>query len=94
MEKFKNLTVATSKYKSWDKEKSSFTNIWTLLQGHHDGTGAIKYSIKLNDWMTNILRSALWQDFNWWINCFDVDEDKKKTVDEKIAEENQDPLPF
>lgn len=84
-----NLSATTSTYQKWTETKYRNTDFWTLFLNEEKNT----MTIKLSDVMTNVLRTALWIDFEWWINVRPIkpkDEEKAKTV----IEEDKDDLPF
>ncbi len=84
-----NLSATTSTYKKGTETKYRNADFGTMFYNEDKKT----YSIKLSDVMTNVLKTALGFDFEWWIQVRKIKPKDEAKKNEEAAQEEDD-LPF
>ncbi len=73
-----NLVVATSTYEKDDKTKYRNFTLGTMFKTEK------WYTIKLSDVATNVLKTALWSEFEWWVNVFAIKDENWNPVEDDL----------
>ena len=73
------LSVITGSYEKWGETKKKYQSVGRVVKTDK------WQSIKLDDYLTNFLKTLFWQDFEGWINIYD---------DKKESNSNNDDNPF